>query len=186
MPAYKYPSDWDEGEEIRFYATLDDADPEEGEPEPTPEFDQYEALGYVPTEALIANGWYLYCDHCSRRSDCEEDDDHEGQRVEHVFRGQLYFCHPDCERSWQAERDRAKADQAKFREYLEGKYPGLTLGAIFGGDKYGLYVSCKFPGGSGSFSQAAADEKIYLSTAAVEAWAAFAADCKSKPKAMPD
>jgi hypothetical protein len=180
MPAYKYPSDCGDGEEIRFHATLADTDPEEGEPEPAPEFDQYEEIGHVPTEALIANGWYLYCDHCDRRSDCEEDDDYEGQQVEHVFRGQFYFCHPDCERSWQAQRDRAKADQAKFREYLTGKYPGITLGVIFGGDEYSLYVSCKFPGGSGSFSQAAGDDKIYLSTAAVEAWTAFAADCKSK------
>ena len=49
MPAYKYPSDCGEGEEIRFYATLAEADPEEGEPEPSPEFDQYESLGYDPT-----------------------------------------------------------------------------------------------------------------------------------------
>jgi hypothetical protein len=171
MPAYKYPSDCGEGEEIRFYATLADTDPEEGEPEPTPGFDQYEALGYVPTEALIANGWWLHCDHCDRRSDCEEEDE---PPVEHVFRGQFYFCHPDCERSWQAERDRAKADQAKFREYLECKYPRLMLEYVSGGDKYGLYAKAEFPGGRGTFTQAAGDDKIYLSTAAVEAWEAFA------------
>jgi hypothetical protein len=173
MPAYKYPADCGEGEEIRFYA----APPEEGEAERTPEFDQYESLGYVPTEALIANDWYLYCDHCGRRSDCEEDDNHDDRKVEHVFRGRFYFCHPDCEHSWRAERDRVKADQAKYREYLVGKYPGLTVKTIFGGDKHGLLAFVEFPGGKGECSQAAGSEESYISTASPEAWRAFAASC---------
>lgn len=175
MPAYKCLDDGGEGE-IQFFADAAEAEKYWGEEENTPrapEFDQYEQLGYVPAEAMIANNWYQYCDHCGRRSDCEEDDDHDGQQVEHVFRGQFYFCHPVCEQSWRSERDRVKADQDRFCEYLLGKYPSLKLKGIHGGGKNSLYASADFPGGKCSFSQAVGSEKVYLSTANMDAWKSF-------------
>lgn len=82
MSAFVIPVDDGGGEEVVFLKSLEDLDPEINGAKPAPEFDQYEAIGYVPTKTLIENGWHLYCDECDRRSDDEEDgDDHEGRSV---------------------------------------------------------------------------------------------------------
>lgn len=118
MPAYKVKGDW--GEEICFYPDQSEADCWWDEVIAHPAFDQYEDLGYVPTEAFIADGWFLYCDECNRRSDGDDDDDeshHNSKPISHVFYGHFYFCHPDCEGEWRKERDRAKAEkQAQLSE----------------------------------------------------------------------
>jgi hypothetical protein len=184
MPAFKLPADISDGEEIIFATSLDKVDPEISGAVPAPEFDQYESIGYVPAQAFIENGWWMYCDECDRRSDCEDDECEEDEDpvdrvepVEHVFRGQFYFCCPDCAHSWQARRDRVKADQAKFWQYLEGRYPGIIAKNMIGGDDADLYCSIDFPGGSGYFTQAAKTAATYFNTYDHDAWAVFSASC---------
>lgn len=126
MPAFAIPTDDDGGEEVVFLKLLKDLDPENldmAEAKPAPEFDQYEPIGYIPTKALIENGWHLYCDECGRRSDDEEDDEYEGRSIEHVFKGQFYFCHPECSETYWAQREREKADRKAMRSELLNRIP---------------------------------------------------------------
>lgn len=180
MPAFVIPTDDDGGEEVVFLRSLKDLDPENIDmagAKPAPEFDRHEPLGYVPSQALIESGWYLYCHECERRSDCEEDDEHEGRSVGHTYQGSLYFCHPECAKVFRAQREREKSDREAFKSDLLKKYPGITIGSTSGGGNCCLWCFVEFPGGKGSITKEVennpGDTKI-LRTADVDAWNLFA------------
>jgi hypothetical protein len=176
MPAFVIPTDDDGGEEVVFLESLEDLDPEINGARHAPEFDRHEPLGYVPSQALIEAEWYLYCHHCERRSDCEEDAEHEGRSVEHVFQGRLYFCHPECAETCQAKWERGKADREALKAGLLKKYPGITIGSVSGGDDCNLWCSVEFPGGKGTVTQEVRnnpDRTRILWTADVSAWELF-------------
>lgn len=173
MPAFKLPTEGGDGEEIIFEDSLKSVDAEIGGAVHAPEFDAYEALGYVPSKAFIENGWYLYCDECDRRSDCEDDEDHDDQSIEHIFRGRFYFCHPECERVWDGRHHAEKKDQEELRSYLVSRYPGLQVKAMVGGGEYSLYGSVEFPGGKGSISKNLRSNTLDIHTRNADEWNLF-------------
>jgi hypothetical protein len=178
MPAFIYSHG--EGQDVRFFGPDGPTEDEAENATRAPEFDGFEALGYIPAKAYLDNGWYLECNYCDRRSDDEEepeeDDDDEYWQdwvpVEDTFSdgGSFYFCCPKCHQQWKAEHDRQKADQDTFRDNLTAKYPELLFLFLCGCNKTGIFATVEFPGGEGSLNQAPNSTEINLWTSNTDAW----------------
>jgi hypothetical protein len=115
----------DDGETIEF---LQESELEElGNPDREPSLDVYAEQGWVPPNVLISMGWYLFCQECERRSDCEEDDDYEGAIVDHQELGDCYFCSPNCKSVYQKRRSEWAETLDRNVEKLIARYPFLTV-----------------------------------------------------------
>jgi hypothetical protein len=133
--AWLVDSDDFDGEEIIFAELLEDTEYNDGQR--APEYDQFADLGYVPPMQLLSDGWYLCCDECGRRSDCEEEEDDDGNpllSVEAMAVDSYFFCGRQCYAGWARQKTDWEARKVDAVESLHKflPYPGIAHISVFG------------------------------------------------------
>jgi hypothetical protein len=123
-----------------------------------PEYDLYSSLGYVPSEVLIRDGWWLECWECGTRIDedgsenpeyiDDEETPDEREYLDPVFENQMIFCCWGCQQSFHETRAQIKAQRIAARLFIEAQFPGALKLSIYATTNEAT-ANFKFPGSVG-------------------------------------
>lgn len=153
---------------------------EDLEVKPSPEYEEFAAIGYVPVDVLINNGWWHECNQCGRRVEQDweeqnEDMDEDEEPIAPIFERDIVFCCPSCKTTAKHEADIRRIRKSQARAVLRSRYPGIhSLSVYSGGSQYSTSASFKFPSGKHTVKWSDSDpDFVMISRCDLEAWQKF-------------
>jgi hypothetical protein len=91
-----------------------------------PNYDQYEKIGYVPSEVLINDGWWIDCSECETTVRGDYWDYENDVDLNPVFIGNSVFC---CQACYDKSVERIEAirqSERRVTNFLMSKYPEIS------------------------------------------------------------
>ncbi len=138
-----------------------------------PQFDQYAAAGCVPVQALLKDGWWFECQHCSARvgedgPDWASDDDAVLIHID----GRSVYCNSECFHARNTEKMLDALRTQALVDCANEKYYGCTVTTVsaYRGDEF---ACLKLPNSEIHVTWYKTRDFISLAQQDIPAWEAF-------------
>lgn len=140
----------------------------------TPQYDSFAEKGIVPASVLIPDGRCFECSECDRHTDCEEEEDFDGNPLEpvevHYLGDRGVFCSKQCLDAYTARAERRQQRKEAAIAEFNQRFPGATVRGIFTPEDKPVSLDFRFPGSRIDASWTQGEDTILISKIDVPAY----------------